>query len=169
MEGLLGVAFLLLLWLGLFGAALLGLIGAFDVLKRVPRDPVLALAGLFHASTELPAAPGGGAGGGTGGAPQEQPEAAEAHPHPKYVPIFVALMVLTVVTVLLSRVHVGHLGNALIAVAVALVKGTLVAAFFMHLKFEAKHLLWVLLIPVFFGIAYVLGIFPDIGTLGAGH
>ena len=28
-------------------------------------------------------------------------------------------MVLTVVTVLLSRVHVGHLGNALIAVAVA--------------------------------------------------
>lgn len=168
MEGLLGVAFLLLLWLGLFGAALLGLIGAFDVLKRVPRDPVLALAGFFHSSTEAsaPGTPAGG-GGGPGGAIPEHPAA--AHPHPKYVPIFVALMVLTVVTVLLSRVHVGHLGNALIAVAVALVKGTLVAAFFMHLKFEAKHLLWVLLIPVFFGIAYVLGIFPDIGTLGAGH
>lgn len=169
MEGLLGVAFLLVLWLGLFGAALLGLIGAFDVLKRVPRDPVLALVGFFHSSAEasMHGTPSGGSGGG--GAPREQPAAAEAHPQPKYVPIFVALMVLTVVTVLLSRVHVGHLGNALIAVAVALVKGTLVAAFFMHLKFETKHLLWVLLIPVIFGIAYMLGIFPDIGTLGGGH
>lgn len=169
MEGLLGVAFLLLLWLGLFGAALLGLIGAFDVLKRVPRDPVLALVGFFHSSTEASVPGTQGGGGGAGGAPQEAPAHAEAHPHPKYVPIFVALMVLTVVTVLLSRVHVGHLGNALIAVAVALVKGTLVAAFFMHLKFETKHLLWVLLIPVIFGIAYMLGIFPDIGTLGGGH
>jgi cytochrome c oxidase subunit IV len=57
------------------------------------------------------------------------------HVHPTifYVKIFVALVTLTLITVGLSRVHLGDY-NFLIAVVVATIKASLVAMFFMHLK-----------------------------------
>jgi cytochrome c oxidase subunit IV len=55
------------------------------------------------------------------------------HPASFYVKIFVALVMLTLITVGLSRVHLGDY-NFLIAVVVATIKASLVAMFFMHLK-----------------------------------
>ena len=60
----------------------------------------------------------------------------EAHSGPgKYVLVWIALMVLTVVTVLTGRMHLPNFG-LLLALVIASVKGTLVLLYFMHL---AEH------------------------------
>lgn len=69
-----------------------------------------------------------------------------------YIGVFVALAILTVVTVAASRVDFTHWGNITIALVIAGVKASLVAAIFMHLKWEkAPWIWWVLaLAAVFF-------------------
>ncbi|MCH7993186.1 MAG: cytochrome C oxidase subunit IV family protein [Planctomycetes bacterium] len=72
---------------------------------------------------------------------------AEAHSdaskHMKaYIGVFIALAVFTVLTVTASRVHVStpmHIGMAL---AIAAFKASLVAAIFMHLKWEKCTWIW---------------------------
>ena len=67
-----------------------------------------------------------------------------------YILVFVALAALTVVTVGISYLHLPtHLAIAL-ALVVATVKGSLVAAYFMHLVSEKKVIYWVLGISFFF-------------------
>ncbi|HET7435340.1 MAG TPA: cytochrome C oxidase subunit IV family protein [Thermoanaerobaculia bacterium] len=68
----------------------------------------------------------------------------------KYLMVFGALAVLTVITVAISLLHLPtHLTIAL-ALTVALVKGSLVAAFFMHLISERKLIFAVLAFTFFF-------------------
>ncbi len=67
-----------------------------------------------------------------------------------YIAVFVALLVLTLVTVAVSWVHVSGPIHILAAMAIALVKGTLVAYFFMHLKSEKKLVFAVLILAVVF-------------------
>ncbi len=67
-----------------------------------------------------------------------------------YITVFVALMVLTIVTVAISRVHFPVPIAVAIALIVALVKGTLVACYFMHLLSEQKLILAVLALTVVF-------------------
>lgn len=55
---------------------------------------------------------------------------------------FVALMILTVFTVLISRIDLGVL-NTPVALAVAIVKASLVGAFFMGLRWEKANLIFV--------------------------
>ena len=58
-----------------------------------------------------------------------------------YITVFVALMVLTIVTVAISRVHL-PVGTAVtLALIVATIKGSLVACYFMHLISEKKLIL----------------------------
>jgi len=67
-----------------------------------------------------------------------------------YITVFVALMALTIVTVAISRVHLPiHLAVTL-ALLVAIVKGSLVACYFMHLISEKKLIYAVLLLTVAF-------------------
>ena len=67
-----------------------------------------------------------------------------------YVLVFVSLMVLTIVTVAISRLHLPVREAILIALAVAIVKGSLVAGYFMHLFSERKFIYWVLGVTVAF-------------------
>lgn len=62
------------------------------------------------------------------------------HSHvPLLTKVFVSLLTLTVITVLASYVHFGSAAiNILIAMLIATVKASLVAVFFMHLKWEDK-------------------------------
>jgi cytochrome c oxidase subunit IV len=79
-----------------------------------------------------------------------------------YITVFVSLMVLTLVTVAISRVHLPlplAVGAALI---VATIKGTLVACYFMHLISEKKLIYAVLALTVVFFIV-LLGL-PVITT-----
>jgi cytochrome c oxidase subunit 4 len=58
-----------------------------------------------------------------------------------YVMVFAALMVLTVITVAISTLHLAVHEAIIIALAVATLKGSLVALYFMHLKHE-RHLVY---------------------------
>ncbi|MBA4150188.1 MAG: cytochrome C oxidase subunit IV family protein [Verrucomicrobia bacterium] len=79
----------------------------------------------------------------------------------KYLIIFGALIVGTIVTVLVSFVHFGEEGsntiNILVALAIASVKAFLVAGYFMHLISERKMIYGILLATVFFfaGLMYL--------------
>jgi cytochrome c oxidase subunit 4 len=70
-----------------------------------------------------------------------------------YITVFVALMVLTIITVAISRVHL-PIGIAVtVALFVALVKGSLVACYFMHLISEKKLIYAVLVVTTAFFVA----------------
>ena len=68
----------------------------------------------------------------------------------KYLYVFYALAVLTGVTVWVSTFHLPIHTAVLIALVVAITKGSLVAAFFMHLISERKLVYAVLVLTVFF-------------------
>ena len=55
-----------------------------------------------------------------------------------YISVFVTLMVLTIVTVAISRLHLPVPIAVSVALLVATVKGSLVACYFMHLISEKK-------------------------------
>ena len=68
-----------------------------------------------------------------------------------YFAVFAGLAVLTLVTVLISRVDFGSRALTIfIALAIAVIKGALVAGFFMHLLHERKFIYSVLALTVFF-------------------
>ena len=69
-----------------------------------------------------------------------------------YVRVFLALMGLTVVTVAISYLNLPILWAVAVALFIACVKGSLVAAFFMHLSTEKKIILSVLVLAAFFFI-----------------
>jgi cytochrome c oxidase subunit IV len=69
----------------------------------------------------------------------------------KYLFVFYALIVGTVITVAASRVHFGSVTmNIAIALFIACIKGFLVAGYFMHLMSEKKMIYGILIATVFF-------------------
>lgn len=72
-----------------------------------------------------------------------------------YIKVFVALAAGTIITVLASNVHMGIILGIIVALIIATVKGSLVAAFFMHLSAERKLIYWVLLLTAVFVVAMV--------------
>ena len=70
-----------------------------------------------------------------------------------YITVFVALMVLTIVTVAISRVHLPVPQAGALALVVATIKGSLVACYFMHLISEKKLILAVLVLTAVFFVA----------------
>lgn len=68
----------------------------------------------------------------------------------KYFIIFGMLGVLTILTVTVSRLDVSHTLHLVLALTIALVKGSLVAAYFMHLLSERKLVFAVLGLTLFF-------------------
>ena len=70
-----------------------------------------------------------------------------------YITVFVALMVLTVVTVAISRLHLSVPIAVTVALLVAIVKGGLVACYFMHLISEKKLIYAVLVLTAAFFVA----------------
>ena len=74
-----------------------------------------------------------------------------------YITVFVALLVLTIVTVAISRVHLPVPIAVTVALVVATIKGSLVACYFMHLISEKKLIYAVLaLTAVFFIVLLVV-------------
>ncbi len=80
--------------------------------------------------------------------------------HPHIVPmgtliaVFVSLLILTGVTVGVAQVDLGDL-NVVVALAVATVKASIVALFFMHLKYDARFNLVILVGATFFAVLFV--------------
>ena len=77
--------------------------------------------------------------------------AADIQKHVKtYLMVFGALMVLTVVTVGISYLRLEVHEAIMIALAVATVKGSLVALYFMHLNHERKLIYYALMLTAVF-------------------
>ena len=74
--------------------------------------------------------------------------------------VFVTLLVLTVVTVVVSRFDFGSF-NAIVAIVIATIKAGLVATFFMHLKFEGKIIWMYVVYPLMILFLLVGGTFGD--------
>jgi cytochrome c oxidase subunit 4 len=86
------------------------------------------------------------------------------HPVP-YMTVFGALVVLTIITVLVGiymRIPAAEIVNVLIALAIAAVKASLVALFFMHLKFEGKLVRMIFIVPLLLCVLLVVALLPDI-------
>jgi cytochrome c oxidase subunit 4 len=74
-----------------------------------------------------------------------------------YITVFVALMVLTIITVAVSYLHLSVPLAVAVALFVAIIKGSLVAAYFMHLVSEKKLIYAVMLLTiVFFAVLMAL-------------
>jgi cytochrome c oxidase subunit 4 len=73
-----------------------------------------------------------------------------------YITVFVALMVLTIVTVAVSRFHLPIPIAVTVALLVAIVKGSLVACYFMHLISEKKLIYAVLALTAVFFVALMV-------------
>ena len=67
-----------------------------------------------------------------------------------YIGVFVALMVLTIITVAIAYLHLSVPIAIGVALFVATIKGSLVACYFMHLVSEKKLILAVLVLTVVF-------------------
>jgi cytochrome c oxidase subunit 4 len=77
----------------------------------------------------------------------------------RYMAVFAALLVLTLVTVGVSYVHLPPSSTVTVALAIALLKAALVGMFFMHLKGERPTIYWSLGLTGFlfvFLIAFIL-------------
>jgi cytochrome c oxidase subunit IV len=68
---------------------------------------------------------------------------------------FGALIFLTVVTVLATKVDLGSQGNLILAMFIALIKATLVCTFFMHLKYDKPMHTIILISAILLGILFV--------------
>lgn len=99
--------------------------------------------------------------------PHDHSEPHAVH-HVPYMAIFGALVVLTIITVLIGIYlrFSNELVNVLLALLVAAIKGTLVARFFMHLKFEGKLVRMIFVVPLLLCVLLVVALLPDILPLG---
>ena len=85
------------------------------------------------------------------------------HHHVNYFLIFGLLVVLTILTVLVAfHRFESEFVNLLLALAVASIKATLVALFFMHLKFEGKLIYTIFIVPLMLCVLLTVALIPDV-------
>lgn len=82
-----------------------------------------------------------------------------------YVGVWLALVVLTALTVAVSRVDLGS-ANTVVALVVATIKAALVVLFFMHLLYDDKFNLVVLLASLLFVTVFFTPTLIDLSTRG---
>jgi cytochrome c oxidase subunit IV len=85
------------------------------------------------------------------------------HHHVPYYLIFGVLVVLTGITVAVAFIEIkSEIVKVLLALAIASIKASAVAFFFMHLKFEGKLIYLILIVPLLLCILLVCALIPDI-------
>jgi cytochrome c oxidase subunit 4 len=85
------------------------------------------------------------------------------HHHVNYFAIFGTLVVLTIVTVAVAFIDIhNELIKVLVALAIASVKATCVALFFMHLKFEGKLIYLIFIVPLILCVLLTVALIPDV-------
>jgi len=93
-----------------------------------------------------------------------------AHDHSKtYFNVLLALAVLTLITVAISRVHFGRVGNIGVGLLIATVKASLVVLFFMHLKYEQRWWAGIVLFPLLLVLIIIGSNVPDTALNGKSH
>lgn len=82
---------------------------------------------------------------------------------PLFTKVLWALLALTVITVWISRIDLGKAGNIILGLSVAVVKASLVVMIFMHLKWEKRWWLGMVLFPAVLVAIIIFSNFPDTG------
>jgi cytochrome c oxidase subunit 4 len=72
-----------------------------------------------------------------------------------YYVIFGALIILTILTVAVARIDLGHGLNDVVALTIAVAKALLVVLYFMHVRYSSR-LTWVFVAAGFFWLAILL-------------
>ncbi len=86
-----------------------------------------------------------------------------------YMTVFAALAVLTAVTVAVSYLHISVMMAIVVALFIAVIKGSLVACYFMHLISEKKLIYSVLALTVlFFFFALLIPMITETGNIRIG-
>ena len=80
---------------------------------------------------------------------------------PRYMGVFWWLVILTVLEVSVVNLPLGRLALGVLLVGMALSKATLVALYFMHLKFEKLTLGLIALTPLVLCVFLTLMLLPD--------
>ncbi len=86
----------------------------------------------------------------------------EAHAEPNYLAVFGWLFVLTVIEVGVIFLPIPKLMIAASLVILAAVKASLVAIYFMHLKFEKVVIWWIAVIPVILCVFLIFMLIPEL-------
>lgn len=76
------------------------------------------------------------------------------------VKVWGALVVMTLVTVGMAQVDLG-IGNVVIALMIATVKATIVALFFMHLRWDKKFHALIIIASMFFALLFIFYVLMD--------
>jgi cytochrome c oxidase subunit 4 len=88
-----------------------------------------------------------------------------AERHPNYMAIFYLLCILTVVEILFTFLPLAKFTIGVLLVAAALGKASLVALYFMHLRFEVKMLSVIAFTPLAICVFLVFMLLPDLGSV----
>ena len=86
----------------------------------------------------------------------------EAHAEPNYLAVFGWLFVLTVIEVGIIFLPIPKLMIAAGLVILAVVKASLVAIYFMHLKFEKVVIWWIAVIPAILCVFLIFMLIPEL-------
>ncbi len=84
--------------------------------------------------------------------------------HPKYMNIFWWLLGLTILEVVAAIPEYSTLLKGILLVGMACAKAVLVANYFMHLKFESKTLVLIVITPFVICVFLVFALMPDLTT-----
>jgi len=96
----------------------------------------------------------------------------EGHRQPNYIGVFLWLLALTIIEVGVIFTPLAKLVIAILLVGLALSKASLVAMYFMHLKFELRTLGLIAVTPLLLCVLLVFALLPDLSgtphqTVGA--
>jgi len=86
---------------------------------------------------------------------------AETHTSPNYMAIFVWLFVLTVIEIGVIYTPFQKVVIVILLISLAVSKASLVAAYFMHLRFERRTLSLIAVTPLLIGALLVFLLIPD--------
>jgi cytochrome c oxidase subunit IV len=87
--------------------------------------------------------------------------AAAHHEEPNYMGVFIALAVLTVVEIAVVFMPIPKIAVGSMLVILAFTKAVLVAAYFMHLKFERRTLAIIAATPIVLCVMLMFALLPD--------
>lgn len=94
--------------------------------------------------------------GANGADPVDQHEAEARDRWKIYSVVFVALFVLTIVELYVGDLIEGKNGQVAVLIVLMMAKASLVVLYYMHLRWESRVLRWLVIIPFFAAIFFVV-------------
>lgn len=92
-------------------------------------------------------------------------EQATTHKQPNYAAVFWSLFILTICELITANLHILKMIIVFVLIFLALVKASLVALFYMHLKFEKYIIYLIVAFPIFLAVVLTVLTLLDKGYI----